>query len=173
MRPANDTFRDHAEKLREFATGRTRDGLSSEARKRIQERWRQHRTENPYLHHLWWISDEEKARAAGRTHFQAICKAMIRVPEQLPKVRGTICDENDMVAPTWFHDVDREDPDTGLYWFDVDCVDCLSRANAIALQWQREELAEKLQAIVEKVSTLDARTVISLLSQFQELESGA
>lgn len=160
----------HAEKIREAATGWQFKCLTPKDHQRIQERWRQSRPENPYIRHMWWISAEKKAREAGETHFQAICKATIPVLDQSPEALNS-WSRDELAAPSRFHDVDREDPATGLYWFDVDCVDCLSRSNAIALEYQRRELAEKLKSLVDKIAALDARTVGELLRQFQDAES--
>lgn len=157
----------HAEEIRKAATGWHYKELDADGRHRVQERWRQGRLENPFLRHQWWTSDERAAREAGKTRFQAICMAEIPVPARTPEDRDRSYAHNELAAPSEFHDVDREDPETGLWWFDVDCVDCLYRSNAIALEYQRKELQKRLSEIVDKVSSLDATTVAVLLHHFQ------
>lgn len=165
---AADGFRDHAELLRKLATGWHSKKCTEADLARIQEHWRRGTPQNPYKRHLWWVSDLEKARAAGQSHFRAICMAEIPVPQMQSKKGSTGYKSDEMVAPKRFHDVDREDPDTGLWWFDVDCVDCLYRSNEIALGKQRKALKAKLQAVVDKIGSLDARTVSELLVAFAE-----
>lgn len=170
------TGNDHAEKIREAATGWHYKVLNEEDRRRIQQRWRQGLPRNPFARHIWWCSDEEKARAAGKSHFQAICKAEIPVPTLTREQRrangsaGYGIDE--FVKPKEFHDVDREDPDTGLWWFDVDCTDCLYRSNAITAEHLRDVLKEKLLEVAGKLSTLDTATVAALVDQFRAVDGG-
>jgi hypothetical protein len=169
--PTGDSFRDHAEKLRDAATGWVLKALTDEGHQRIQQRWREGLPRNPYTRHMWWISDEKKAREAGETHFLAICKERIAVPKKTAAERDSSTPIDAFVEPREFHDVDREDPETGLWWFDMDCTDCLYRANAIALDEKRKALKSKLQSVVDKISALDARTVADLLANFADTEN--
>lgn len=166
--PADDTRRDHAEILHKAATGWVYRATSAEAHQRVQQRWRQGMPRNPYRRHIWWISDEKKARDAGEEFFLTICKERIPVPKRTAAERNTSTPTDEFIEPREFHDVDREDPETGLWWFDVDCVDCLYRANSIALEEQREALKVKLQEVADKITSLDARTVSELLANFGE-----
>lgn len=156
------TGSDHAEEIHKVAIGWT---LNAEADDRIRARWRQGRPENPYLHHIWWRVDEQEAREAGRSHFLALCKASVPVPRKRPDERDWSISSDELVAPSEFHDVDREDPATGLWWYDIDCVDCLRRSNAITLSRQRKLLKEHLAKVVEKIDTIDPQTVSALLAQ--------
>lgn len=158
---------DHAEELRKAATGWKYDCLTDNAHRRIRAVWRQGTPQNPRKRHLWWAGDREKAFNAGQSHFRAICMAEIPVPKTPPK-KGSENNyrHDELVAPNRFHDVDLEDPDTGLWWYEVDCTDCLYRSNAIALNDQREALKKKVLDIAGKISTLDARTVAELLAAF-------
>ena len=169
LHPDGGWAADHAEKIRLIATGWSVAGAGKDAasRARIQQRWRQGLPQNPHARHLWWASDEEKARSAGETHFLAICKAEVPVPK---RTRGTSYSRDQLIAPGQFHDVDREDPETGLWWFDLDCTHCLYRSNAIAVEAQRKALRDKLIEIVAKVDTIDAQTVAELLRHFGHRE---
>jgi len=166
----DNNMRDHAENLRKAATGWVFKSLTAGGHQRLQEKWREGRPRNPYLRHLWYISDEKKARKAGDTHFLAICKERIEVPKKTEKERDASYGLDEFVKPSQFHDVDREDPETGLWWYDLECPDCLYRANTIALEEQRKALQEKMQAVVDKISTLDAQTVEELLAHFGDSE---
>lgn len=160
--PEGDSFRDHAETLRKAATGWSYKQLTATDLARIRQAWRQGRPENPYLNHHWFVSDADKAREAGQTHFEAICKARIPVPKRTSK---NTTPAGMYVEPAEFHDVDREDPETGLYWYDGDCVDCLNRWNAMQRERQRKALRLKLMEIATTVGSLDDLTVEALLAQ--------
>ena len=153
-----------------MATGWTYTGFSTADHQRVREAWRQGLPQNPDLRHLWWISDERKARNAGQSHFPAICKVLVPVPELTPE-QDTSYRRDELVAPERFHDVDREDPETGLWWYAQDCVDCLRRANATALQEKRKKLADKLIEYAGRVSNMDPATVLALAQQFDDAES--
>lgn len=160
--PEGDPFQDHAETLREYATGWSSNQLGTADKERIRKAWRQGRDENPYLRHHWFVSDADKAREAGQTYFEAICKARIPVP----KTRSTnVTSAGNFTEPAEFHDVDREDPETGLYWYDGDCVDCLNRWNAIQREEKRNSLRRKLKEVAEAVKSLDDRAVEALLGK--------
>lgn len=162
---------DHAEKIHDAANGWQFKCLEDNDHRRIMERYREGLPRNPYVHHLWWISDEEKARKAGESHLLAICRTEVPVPARTPEERESSTAADELVAPREYPDVDQEDPKTGLWWYDVDCTDCLKLANAIALEYQRRELKKHLAAVVEKVDKLDAPTVTALLKHFADTGS--
>lgn len=157
----------HAEKLREVATGWSYNCLTDADYQRIRGAWRQGVPQNPEKRHLWWTSDAQKARDAGKSTFLAICKAEIPVPKMQPKKSSNSYAHDELIAPNRFHDVEYEDESTGLWWYEVDCTDCLYRSNAIALDYQRDALKEKVLDIAGKLSKLDARTVVELLAAFE------
>lgn len=168
--PANAGLRNHTEQLREIATGWVRKSLTDADLQRVRRAWRQGVPQNPHKRHLWWTSDLQKARDAGQSTFQAICKAEIRVPKMQSKKGSKGYAYDELIAPDRFHDVEYEDPATGLWWYEVDCTDCLYRSNAMALDKQRETLKAKMQEIVAKIDGLDARTVSELLANFDDAE---
>lgn len=165
------TNSDYDENLHRVATGWDIGFPKPEKVARVQRLWRVGVPQNPYLNHRWFTSTETAARQAGKTHFQALCMAQVPMPEVPSERRRTAHRDDGPVKPQAFHDVDREDPDTGLWWFDNDCVDCLSRANAILSDRRRDALRARLQAIVDRISKLDSQTVLSLLAQFDDADS--
>lgn len=168
--PAGDAFRNHAEELHRVATGWAKPQVSDEYRRRIQERWRQGLPANPELHHIWWCSDEEDAREAGSTHFPAVCRVMIPLPERDPDDRDTSLSGDELVAPRDYIDVDREDVETGLWWYDVDCVDCLALSNAVAVNRQRNRLKLKLIELAQQADSLAPGEVSLILSRFVDAD---
>lgn len=156
----------HAERLRLFATGWVNDALTDSDLERIRQAWRQGTPQNPQKRHLWWTSDAQEARDAGKSTFLAICKAEIPVPKMQSKKGSKGYEHDELIAPNRFHDVEYEDESTGLWWYEVDCTDCLHRSNDIALGYQRDALKEKVLDVVGRLSKLDARTVAELLAAF-------
>lgn len=168
--PADDTWRDHAESIREIATGWVNNRLNEDDYRRIRQAWRQGTPQNPRKRHFWWGSDLDEARAAGQSHFRAICEVEIPVP-QMESGEGTNTYAGDeLVAPDQFHDVDLEDSETGLWWYEVDCTDCLYHSNVAALNRQRKALQSKIEGLAGKIAYLDAATVAHLLDQFNDAE---
>jgi hypothetical protein len=166
----------HAEVLHQVATGWGNRVVDADgngpSRRRIEEAWRQGLPRNPYLNHLWWISDEKKAREAGRTHLLAVCMEPIPVPEPSAPGRTTSTFGHDeIVKPREFHDVDREDPETGLWWYDLRCPDCLLRSNAMALQAMRKQLVDRLLQLTISANDLDQGAVVKLQAVLDDLES--
>ena len=167
--PDGHWARDHAERLRKAGTGWYFKELNDADRKRIQERWHEGLPSNPRTSHQWFRSAEDEARAAGRTHLRAVCKALIPVPKRTWEQRypsGGL--KSDMLVKPVVRD---PEPDADGWEF-VHCVDCLYRSNQIALDEQRKELKDKLLEYAGKLTSLDAATVISLVEQFRAAEDG-
>lgn len=165
--------RNHAERVHKMAMGwqfNASDGLHQQ----VREQYRQGLPRNPYLRHGWWLSDEDKARAAGATRFLAMCMTEIPLPpltwQQRNKYGNTTTRADEFVEPHSCHDVDREDPETGLWWYDLDCTDCLCRSNEIALKHQRQALATRMLELVDKIDSLDAPTVAEILARFDDTQ---
>lgn len=161
LRPATDEHRDYAEEYSRLALGgaRRRGDFTDVAR--IREEYHHGRPENPYLKHLWWTSDARKAREAGESHVLALCGARTPLPSVDSESGGVV---NGYLAPEEYRDQEYEDPATGLWWVEIDCVDCLRVSNEVQLQKRRNHLLEKLKEIVLKVDDLDAATVEAIIS---------
>lgn len=166
--PDGHWAQNHAEKLRKAGTGWYFKNLTDADLKRIQERWHDGQPRNPRTWHQWFRSAEDQARAAGRTHLRAVCKALVPVPKRTWEQRypeGGL-DRDVLVKPTVY---DPEPDADG--WEYVQCVDCLYRSNQMAIDDQRKELKDKLLKYAGKLSTLDPATVISLVEQFRAAEA--
>ncbi|MEC4763356.1 hypothetical protein VT930_09590 [Mycobacterium sherrisii] len=161
---------DHAEDIHKAAIGWSYRALDDEGHQRIREQWRQGLPQNPNLRHIWFISEEERAREAGHTHMPALCGAQIPLPRPEQCSDREVPDEP--LPPNPFHDVDYEDPQTGMWWYAADCVDCLRNANARVIARQRKVLSAKLWDCIGRLSKLDARTVSTLVQQLSAIEGG-
>jgi hypothetical protein len=107
---------------------------------------------NPKLHHFFSVADADEARARGETRIPALCGDIAEIPGEWS--RGT-CDD-DIVEPQevqW--DTEFEDPETGLWWLDMDCVNCLSITNARRRCWRHKAVNREIN---ELLKTADAAT---------------
>jgi hypothetical protein len=58
--------------------------------------------------------------------------------------------------------MDYEDTDTGLWWVDLDCVDCLRVSNMKKLARIRNELMRELPHLAARTDDLDASEVAEI-----------
>lgn len=168
--PAGYALRNHAELIHLIAVGWWSKHAPEGAAERIRERYRQSRIPNPYLHHLWWASDEQEARAAGKSEFSAICGESIRVAERTPEQRQADYFSADDTVPCEVGDEEYQDPETGLLWTAQSCVDCLKRHKKMALEYRQHELRERLLLLVTE--NLDSPTVERLLATLKRSGGG-
>lgn len=77
----------------------------------------------------------------------------------------------ELIAPgriDW--DTEFEDPKTGLWWVDMDCVDCLRVANAQRWSLRQEKLEAMLDWLAlhpEAVPDSDIETLLGTLHEWQ------
>lgn len=134
-------------------------------------KWRQEYREmpfprNPKLHHLRYGADVDKAIAAGNTRITALCGEPIDISPS-ETTRGK--DITEPTAPREITDTEFEDPTTGLWWLDMDCVDCLRVSNRLVTEWQRrrlEHLLLKLSVHPEKIADDEVSAVLEYLDRF-------
>lgn len=95
---------------------------------------------NPKLKH-WYLPDSAKeAHERGDTHMTAMCGDTMEVPSNY-KSRSKRADTDGLVSPKrvdW--DTEFEDPDTGMWWVDMDCPNCLRLVNEDRVESERERL---------------------------------
>lgn len=75
------------------------------------------------------------------------------------------------VAPQPFRDTDYRDPSTGLYWEDLDCVDCLRLWNQRYAARRRRHVEELLAWCAEHpecVGDLDVDPLIDRLERMAQ-----
>lgn len=162
--PAGDSFRDHAERITRVALGSTTDPIASheELRRHVRDAYRQGRQPNPYLKHLWSVSDEEEARKAGRTHIRTRCGEQHPLPKRSKTYGGNRPLEPDPVR--W--DQEYEGPD-GQWWIEVDCPDCYRVSNERRLAQRRQQLNDWLAWALGRPDRVPDGQVDSLLAAFE------
>ncbi len=168
IHPAGDKFRDHAEMLQLIALGWTNKRFSEEKKAEIRRQYHEAFPQNPYMDHIWWKSDENKAREAGQKMFPAMCGQMIPVPdEKLPGGAVTEFRAPEQLTDPEVLEHEHLDPETGLWWDIGDCVNCLRYRNDKLLRERREKLAKVLLAAAVSTDKLDPDLVNSLLDKLR------
>ncbi len=80
----------------------------------------------------------EEARANGDTQMQAICGEPAKIPGAWSNEGRTMREEVEPDRIDW--DTEFEDHDTGLWWVDMECGNCLHISNDRRRKWRRERL---------------------------------
>lgn len=94
---------------------------------------------NPNLNHWYSTAEAATARASGQSRMRAKCGDMMEVPPEHSEGKGRES-EPGLIKPKKMRDQEYEDAETGLWWVDMDCVNCLSVVNAGRTQRAREDL---------------------------------
>ncbi|WP_418003357.1 hypothetical protein ACNO8X_26115 [Mycobacterium sp. PDNC021] len=121
---------------------------------------------NPELSHRYWVTEAKEAWAAGRRDVTALCGAPMtlnRDPDRPPANP-----DHELIAPDridW--DTEFEDHDTGLWWVDMDCVDCLAVSNRLRLAARRTLLKEWLAYLLAKPDYVPDNQVETLIAAME------
>jgi hypothetical protein len=142
-------------------------GWSKEYVDRLRREYREMFPRNPKLHHLWFRDNAEKAIADGNPRMHAVCGEPIDTPTPERHRRGKPATEP--VAPQELTDTEFEDPETGLWWRDLDCVDCLRLGNRATAEWQRRRLERLLLHLSVSPEKIDDREVSEVLEYLERL----
>ena len=124
-------WRDSDERNQRIALGGTDPDFSwsDHHLNRMREEYFAKFPRNPKLSHRYWIKDAKKHRKRGDTTMKALCGADMDVPPKSSK-KSKDRTEYELQKPRridW--DTEFEDTETGLWWVDMECVDCLRLAN--------------------------------------------
>jgi hypothetical protein len=157
-----DEFRDHAEEYSSVALGGQRPPGDFTDVERARREYRIGLPRNPYLNHKFWVKDAENAKDAGQSHVATLCGDRMLLPPA-----GYTSTAGDYVKPQDLRDQEYEDPETGLWWVNMDCVDCLRVYNATRLDFRRVHLLRKLKQLALDLNSLDAAVVEALISSME------
>lgn len=129
---------DYHEQFQLRALGFTGNLPEAEAN-RVKDEYRQGLPRNPFLGHIWWIADQKKALKYN-TRLRVHCGDLI----DPPPISGASLSDTALRKPKPVRerdfDTEFEDPNTGLFWRDVDCVNCIRVSNALRLERRRKHL---------------------------------
>lgn len=141
LRPTHVGDPDHDEKQQLYILGGEWHGEYPPDRDRLRAEYFAQFPRNPYVHHWYVIDEAQAAWDAGEHTVVALCgdtMTLKREPNSCRGGRGSGTDEP--VEPDEIHDVEYQDPETGLWWDDMDCVNCLRVTNERRLKRRRERL---------------------------------
>lgn len=172
--PETDTFRDHAEVMQRVATGNSHGHFSEAQLAEVRSKYRQGLPRNPELNHFWWNGEAKDAWDAGRRTVLGLCgepMTISRDPGGPSASQRTDKRDDRQIEPKRVRDQEYEDTDTGLWWTEMDCVDCLRVWHLELLRQRREVLgtrmAEFLAALLADKSVypkkIDLTTVNALI----------
>lgn len=164
----SDEYRDSAESYQRMALGgEPRNRLEDVDRARREYRLGLPR--NPYLNHWRITAQAQAAWDSGEKTVVALCGETITVdrdPRSEPSSRGST---GELVEPEEVRDMEYEDPETGLWWVEMDCVNCLRVSNERRLERLRKELLADLLEVSACVDGLGAAAVIGLREHIDRL----
>lgn len=162
-----DNFRDHAERVTRIALGGD-DTMGSDTIEEIRGKYRQGRQANPYLNHMWSGRDEDAARKAGKTTVMSHCGEVMKIPEKSSSITGGGQLRPDPVR--W--NQEYEDPDTGNWWVELDCPDCLRVVNDRRLAANRKRLKLWLVWLLRDPARVPDEHVETLIAALESATQG-
>lgn len=157
--------RDRLEELQRLALGGENAlGQTAGYVQELRRTYREMFPRNPHLQHRWWIADAKDAAAAGRTTVLALCGESVELSNDYTPSR-TGNQSNELVAPERLADnpIELEDRETGLWWVDQSCVDCLRVANTRRLDNKRAALKLRLIEEMQKVDAFGVDRIEELM----------
>ncbi|BDY31451.1 hypothetical protein hbim_05403 [Mycolicibacterium mageritense] len=139
-------FRDGDERRQLIALGDSDTSdypFSEEHIARLRQEYRQLFPRNPYLRHRYWTKEANQAWDDGSKKVIALCGEPITLecdPRQPSKKKEA--ETPGYLVADQLSDTEYEDPETGMWWIDMACVDCcrVSNNNHRAHQRKRLEL---------------------------------
>lgn len=163
LMPADSRFGDWDEKCQRYILGGDWDGQYPPDLERLRDEYFAQFPRNPYLRHRYWTNDAQAAWGQGERVVTALCGEKITLehdPSAPSSTRTTSSD--DLLKPDEMRDQEYEDDETGMWWVDMQCVNCLAVSNGEKLKHQRRELLTQLLEVSAVANTLDAGEVASL-----------
>ncbi|OHT80480.1 hypothetical protein BKG69_06105 [Mycobacteroides chelonae] len=149
-----------------MALGDPHEGYTPDQLDMLRDNYRKGLPRNPFLEHMFYTSDLEKARADGSLTARTLCGEVVAVDDSRFDY-GTGYEVRAYRKPEEVRDQEYEDPRTGLWWVEQDCVDCLRVSNQIAARSKRDELLDAVRNLLVNLNSYDTASVERLLSAVQ------
>lgn len=176
LHPEGDWAVDHAEMMQRVATGNTHGHLNEAQLAEVVAKYRQGLPRNPYLYHRWYVEDAQAAWDTGKRTVKALCGETIKLKRD-PSGPSSRCAKGDdgQVKPERVRDQEYEDAATGLWWAEIDCVDCLRTWHLELLRRRRNKLSDLMTQFVADLladakgypKKFDLRTVNRLIEALE------
>ncbi|MEW5810874.1 MAG: hypothetical protein AB1925_15630 [Actinomycetota bacterium] len=139
---------------------------------RLRGAYRRAFPRNPNLVHRRWDTDAIRAWDDGTRRVIALCGEPIEVksdPRQAAKYRTTENELDGYLIAREFGDTEYEDPKTGLWWLDMDCVDCVRASNEHRALIRRLDLEEWLAWFARNPDALTQSEADDLYAAFNKV----
>lgn len=162
LRGEDDKYRDHDEDLQRYVLGGEWSGKYPPDRDRLRDRYQKQLPRNPKLTHRFWIEDANKRREEGQTHMPAVCGAVAEIPRSWSKQQRPVSELIEPDRIDW--DTEFEDASTGMWWVDMDCVDCLRVANERRQVRSRERAKYLIDWYSTRIDRLNHAEVEALIA---------
>lgn len=174
LHPEGDWAANHAEMMQRVATGNTHGNFTDDQLDEVRRKFRQGFPRNPELNHFWWTGYAQAAWDSGRCTVLALCGEPMKVqrdPSKRSSPSRSDRSDDRQIQPERVRDQEYEDPDTGLWWTETDCVDCLRVWHLELLRRRREVLADRLTQFLADLledksgypKKIDLRTINTLI----------
>ena len=170
LRPEDSHWRDIDEEYQRYILGGEWSGKYPPDRDRLRDRYFTQFPRHPYVHHWYSMDEAQAAWEAGERTVVALCgdtMKLHREPKSLKGGRSAAMDE--LVEPEEPGEVEYEDPETGLWWDDMDCVNCLRVTNERRQKRRRERLESLLAWFACRPETIPDADIEALNSIFGPL----
>jgi hypothetical protein len=173
LNPGDSRWRYGDERLQRLALGDSPNDIeySADFLQRLRKEYRNLPfPRNPNLHHWYNKANAEAALERGETHMEALCGDLGTIPKSWSERSS----KTGPVAPgrvDW--DTEFEDTNTGEWWVDMDCVNCLRVTNERRLARQRRQLERLLAWFAthpENIPDVQVDEVVDVLEQFLEID---
>jgi len=185
LHPEGNWAQDHAEMMQRVATGNSHGHLGADQLAEVRAKFRQGLPRNPGLNHFRYDRAAQAAWDAGERTVKALCGEVVRIhrdpsgPSSSSRRSGA--DDSRQIKPKQVRDQEYKDPETGLSWTEVDCVDCLRTWHLELLRQRREVLATMLtQFLADLLADADGypkkinlRAVESVIEAIEATRSGS
>lgn len=163
---ADAQWRDSAERQQRIALGGTDSTFSwtDEYLARMRAEYFAKFPRNPQLSHRYWIKDADDRREQGETHMKALCGAEMEIPSSSSSNKSKRS-KYALIEPDridW--DTEFEDPETGMWWVDMECVDCLRLANEHRRESAKDRAAELINWYIGAMPKLNHAEVEELIA---------
>lgn len=169
LRPTHVGDPDYDEKCQRYILGGEWHDQYAPDREQLRAEYFAQFARNPYLTHRRYTAEAQKAWDDGTKWVTALCGAQIEVkvdPRQAAKYSEPEHRINGYLVAEQLSDIEYEDPETGLWWLDMDCVDCIRVSNELRRTRRRKLLESWLAWFArhpETIGDTDAETLMAVL----------
>lgn len=157
-------YRDFGEELQRIALGGAPTDMTDA--ERLRREYRQGLPRNPNLRHRYWMNEAKAAWNADK-RVVALCGERITLKREPGGPATTERKEQDgYLVAEQFSDIEYEDPDTGLSWIDMQCVDCCRVSNSHHFAERRTWLEKALAWFAGRPECIEDHEVEGLIEAF-------